>query len=216
MRKPSSSSNSSDNEKDFLEEEFLKLKVEDIPIPREEIDIYEPEVQEVMKSGCNRQIAEYSLLQYKEIEDKDTNSEKISELRKQYNDVKDKIIKKAREKVEKYVENGSVDLEMKNNFDIELDGYENEIEEILESKKLNEMKDDNTKNLDNVEKYAKYYLNECLKNVENKEDFNKKREKYYNKREAVIEACLRKVKKIVNDEEEYMKFYESYFNQKKK
>ena len=216
MRKSSSSSNSNDNEKDFLEEEFLKLKVEDIPIPRKEIDIYEPEVQEVMKSGCNRQIAEYSLLQYKEIEDKDTKSEKLSELRKQYNDVKDKIIKKARERVEKYVESGGVDLEMKNNFDIELDGYENEIEEILESKKLNEMKDDNTKNLDNVEKYAKYYLNECLKKLENKEDFIKKREKYYNKREAVIEACLRKIKKIVNNEEEYMKFYENYFNQKKK
>ena len=33
----SNSSNSSDKEKDFLEEEFLKCNVDDLPIPKEDL-----------------------------------------------------------------------------------------------------------------------------------------------------------------------------------
>ena len=213
-RQKSISSNSSDKENDYLEEEFLKLSTKDIPIPKPQIKMYEPEVQEVMKSGCNRQIAEYALLQYKEIEDKDNSLEKLSILRNEYNKVKKDIINNVRTDVENYVKEGKLDLDTKENNEFKIDGYENEIEEILESDKLNEMKKDNTKNLDNVEKYAKYYLEQHLKKEKNIEVFKEKRKKYYDKREAVIEACLRKIKKIVNDEEEYKKFYEEYFNSK--
>ena len=45
--------------------------------------------------------------------------------------------------------------------------------------------------------------------------FFEDREKYIKKRESVIEACLRKVKKIVNDEEEYNKFYKEYMKKNK-
>ena len=45
--------------------------------------------------------------------------------------------------------------------------------------------------------------------------FFEDREKYIKKRESVIEACLRKVKKIVNDEEEYNKFYKEYMEKNK-
>ena len=148
-RQKSISSNSSDKENDYLEEEFLKLSTKDIPIPKPQIKMYEPEVQEVMKSGCNRQIAEYALLQYKEIEDKDNSLEKLSILRNEYNKVKKDIINNVRTDVENYVKEGKLDLDTKENNEFKIDGYENEIEEILESDKLNEMKKDNTKNLDN-------------------------------------------------------------------
>ena len=45
--------------------------------------------------------------------------------------------------------------------------------------------------------------------------FFEDREKYIQKREAVIEACLRKVKKIVNDEEEYNKFFKEFMEKNK-
>ena len=49
---------------------------------------------------------------------------------------------------------------------------------------------------------------------EQKKDFIKKRKEYIDKRDAVIEACLRKIRKIVNDEKEYEIFYESYYGEK--
>ena len=213
-RKKSVSSNSSDKEIDFLEEEFLKLTTIDIPIPKKEIDIYEPEVKEVMKSGCNRQIAEYALLKYKEIEDKDNYSEKLYKLREEYDIIKKDIIMNSRKDVEEYVQSGNVALDKKNNDEIKLDGFENEIEEILDSEVLYKMKKEN-KNLDNVEKYAKFYLYQNLIKEKDKKEFYEKRKKYYVKREAVIEAALRTIKKIVNNEEEYKKFYEDYFTDEK-
>ena len=51
-------------EKDELEEEFLKCKIEDLPIPKKELENFQFEVREVMKSGCNLQIAEYALMKY--------------------------------------------------------------------------------------------------------------------------------------------------------
>ena len=41
--------------------------------------------------------------------------------------------------------------------------------------------------------------------------FKETRDLYIEKREAVIEAALRKIKKIVNDENEYKIFYKNYF-----
>ena len=121
----------------------------------------------------------------------------------------------SRRDVEEYVKSGSIELDTNNN-NIKLDGYENEIDEILESEVLYKIKKENKKNLDNVEKYAKYYLNQYLIKEKDNKEFVDKRKKYYEKREAVIEASLRKVKKIVNDEEEYKKFYEEYFSSEDK
>ena len=50
---------------DELEDEFLKCNLEDLPLPIKKLEDFEFEINEVMKSGCNRQIAEYSLLEYK-------------------------------------------------------------------------------------------------------------------------------------------------------
>ena len=65
-RKKSTSSNTSDKEMEYLEKEFLNCDVNDIPVPKtDEIGDYEREVLEVMKTGCNRQIAEYVIIEYK-------------------------------------------------------------------------------------------------------------------------------------------------------
>ena len=66
----------------------------------------------------------------------------------------------------------------------------------------------------------KYYVKKRLikliiSNKEiNLEKFKKEREEYCKSREPVIEAALRLVKKIVNEEDEYKKFYEEYYKKK--
>ena len=59
------STNTHDNkrEEDELEDAFLECDFKDIPSPNEKLENYQFEVREIMKSGCNLQIAEYSLLQ---------------------------------------------------------------------------------------------------------------------------------------------------------
>ena len=203
--------NSSDKEKDFLEEEFLKCNIEDLPIPREELKDYEKEIQEVMKSGCNRQIAEYVFLEYKNLEDeeeKDSKKKKLCELKKDYEQKhKNSLIEKVTEKV--------IDKLIKENKEIQdfkdIEGYEDEIDEILENEDLNAILKE--KNIDNIESYIKHFIYlEIEKMVpEKKKEFKETRDLYIEKREAVIEAALRKIKKIVNDENEYKIFYKNYF-----
>ena len=203
--------NSSDKEKDFLEEEFLKCNIEDLPIPREELKDYEKEIQEVMKSGCNRQIAEYVFLEYKNLEDeeeKDSKKKKLCELKKDYEQKhKNSLIEKVTEKV--------IDKLIKENKDIQdfkdIEGYEDEIDEILENEDLNAILKE--KNIDNIESYIKHFIYLEIENMnqEEKKKFKETRDLYIEKREAVIEAALRKIKKIVNDENEYKKFYKNYF-----
>ena len=211
-RNKSFSSNSSDKDVDVLEEEFLKLSLDDIPVPKEGTENYEPEIQEIMKSGCNRQIAEYSMLNYKEIEDNDKDSPKLYDLRKDYNDCKKNVIEKTISDIKKYVESGKLDID---NLKIDEDGYENEIDEILGSDELRPIIEENDKNFNNMEKYAKFFLKRNINNEfddeEKRKDFEDKRKKYYVKREAVIEAALRKIKKIVNDKNEYKIFYKDYY-----
>ena len=54
-----------------------------MPIPKEEIKIYNYQVLEVMKTGCNRQIAKYVMLEYKKLEDEDK-KETLDVLRKNF------------------------------------------------------------------------------------------------------------------------------------
>ena len=207
------SSNSSDNEKDFLEEEFLKMKIEDIPIPKKELEDYELDIEEEMKSGCNRQIAEYAIEEIKKLEESpDNTSTKLLDLRKKYRGYIEEAIKQSIEDLSKFLTSNSKDIEESN-----LENYDDEIDEILNSEKIQKLKDNikEDQNLDNVDRVAKYYLEKNLENIEKDENYKEIRKKYIEKREAVIEAALRKIKKIVNDENEYNIFYNNYFNIKK-
>ena len=208
----SHSSNSSDKEKDFLEEEFLKCNVDDLPVPKEDLEKYEKEIQEVMKSGCNRQIAEYVISEYKKLEDeeaeeaKNENKEfkKLWELKNDYSKYIEYIINRAAEKlidqIDKPVEGFN-----------ELEGYEDEIDKLLDNATLKEKLKD--KNINDIESYAMHFLKREIDNLKNdeKEEFEKTRKIYIDKREAVIEAALRKIKKIVNDDNEYKIFYKNYY-----
>ena len=212
-KKLSNSSNSSDNEKDFLEEEFLKLKIEDIPIPKEGLEDYKPEIEEVMKSGCNRQIAEYSIEEIKKLEESpDNKSKKLIDLRKEYKAIIQPAIDETIKDLVAHIKKGTKDY-----IDRELQDYDDEIDEILNSKEIeNEKKNVNDEQiLENIDKVVKYYLYENLKKINEKEKLEQKKKEYNTKREAVIEAALRKIKKIVNDENEYDIFYKNYFGVKK-
>ena len=209
--------NSSDKEKDFLEEEFLKCNIEDLPIPKEGLEEYEKEIQEVMKSGCNRQIAEYVLLEYKNLEDEEEKEEKekekvrkkkkLHELRKDYEKYKNSLIEKVVENVIAKLKNEGKEIQ---DFK-DIEGYEDEIDEILENEDLNAILKE--KNIDNIESYIKHFIYLEIENMnqEEKKKFKETRDLYIEKREAVIEAALRKIKKIVNDENEYKIFYKNYF-----
>ena len=228
--------NSSDKEKDFLEEEFLKCNIEDLPIPKEDSKFYEKEIQEVMKSGCNRQIAEYVFLEYKKLEDEEKKEEKekeekekkendkkendkkaqneidlkklkLYELRNHYdNKYKNSLIEKVVEKINKLINENKEFQDLK-----DIEGYEDEIDEILEKEDLKAMLKE--KNIDNIESYIKHFIYLEIENLnpEDKKKFKETRDLYIEKREAVIEAALRKIKKIVNDENEYKIFYKNYY-----
>ena len=193
-KKNSQSQNSSDKEIDFLEEEFLKCSPDDLPVPKEEIKIYNDEVLEVMKSGCNRQIAEHVMIKYKNLEDGE-GKDKLNDLKNKYNITKIKFY----EKIKTMLENKN---DIKNNENKELSEYEEEINELCESNK------DKDKN--DIKLAIDKLVNEKDKDEEVKQ-FLEAREKYFRKREAVIEAALRKVKKIVNDKEEYKQFFKEYY-----
>ena len=212
----SKSNNNSESEKEmeYLEDEFLKCNIDDIPFPKEEIKEYESEVQEVMKSGCNRQIAEYVILQYKKFEDEEVktneNMKKLSQLREEYDEYKNAVINNAYQKFRDEIKN-------KDNKEAILEGYEYEIEEIIEKINGNEILKKNNVTLENPENYANYYLNEAIKglNENDKKRFDETRKEFINKREAVIESALRKIKEIVNDDKEYKKFYKEYYGKEK-
>ena len=55
-----------ENIEDDMENEFLTLseKIIDKLKPKKELSTFEIDINEIMKSGCNRQIAEYALMKY--------------------------------------------------------------------------------------------------------------------------------------------------------
>ena len=191
-----------EEEKNYLEEEFLKCEIGDFPSPKTELKDYEEYVTEVMKSGCNRQIAEYVILEYVKLEEKDTNNKKLLDLREEYLKATNKVLTFTKEAITNSINRGQ------NVEDISSE-YEDEIE--LVCKNLVKKEDDNI----NYEKYAKFFLEKYIGelNDEEKKEFEQKRKAYIDKRDAVIESALRKVRKIVNDEKEYKKFYKEYYGE---
>ena len=191
-----------EEEKNYLEEEFLKCEIGDFPSPKTELKDYEEYVTEVMKSGCNRQIAEYVILEYVKLEEKDTNNKKLLDLREEYLKATNKVLTFTKEAITNSINRGQTVEDISSE-------YEDEIE--LVCKNLVKKEDDNI----NYEKYAKFFLEKYIGelNDEEKKEFEQKRKAYIDKRDAVIESALRKVRKIVNDEKEYKKFYKEYYGE---
>ena len=223
-------SNNDNKDKDFLEEEFLNCKLEDIPLPIDKIEEdLEEEVEEVMKSGCNRQIAEYVILKYQELKNDEDGKPKLIDFKNNYvksrdeyfNEIKKNIKTKKNEFeiIKAYISQKDNRENINDKYidqlvDDKLRDYMEEIKKVTENYKNNDK--DNEINSDEYRETIKYIL---FKNLfieaqrDNDEKLNKffeERKKYIQKRDAVVEACLRKVKKIVNDEEEYNKFYKEY------
>ena len=184
-----------ENIEDDMENEFLTLseKIIDKLKPKKELSTFEIDINEIMKSGCNRQIAEYALMKY-------NIQEKLKEENQKYIASKKEII--------------------------------NDIKNKLGTKLDNLLKDENRK--DDVVEYEPLYeeiYDEIVEYLLNK---NPKSIIDVKKREPIIEAALRLVKKIVNnkkqkpdepeepeeskeleDSEEYKKFLEEYFEKEK-
>ena len=106
-----------DKDLDFLEEELLKCNKEDIPIPIDNIEDLEEEVIEVMKSGCNRQIAEYVILKYKELKDEENGKLKLILFKENYLKSREDYFKNIKGKKS---DNESVIEEVKKNMKIYL------------------------------------------------------------------------------------------------
>ena len=208
-KKTATSTNKVDNkyEIDELEEEFLKnCNVEDIPIPKEELKPFQFEVKEVMKSGCNLQIAEYSLLQY------DIQS-RLSESKNKYNEYKNKYKDQMKDEINRYFNDLKEGKIQQEDFDEkEIKYYEDEAEEIFDENEdqIRELQKDNIQIKLHFMKSFKEKVDKS-DNSSNKDDFIKAKNIYMEKRDAILEAALRLVKKIVNDEKEYDKFYKEYY-----
>ena len=219
-------SKNDNKELDYLEEEFLQCQLEDIPLP---IDIIEKdleeEVGEVMKSGCNRQIAEYVILKYQEIENDEDGKPKLIKFKKDYEKSRDEYFNEIR----KNIKTKKNEIEIVKNYFPNVENRENindkYIEQIVddkltdyieEIKKFTKNYKDNEVNCEEYEKIIKYIIFKNLvlevqkDNDEKTNKFFEERKKYIQKRDAVVEACLRKVKKIVNDDDEYNKFNKEY------
>ena len=90
----STSSNLDDKEEDYIEKEFVKENINELPIPKKGSEKYEKEILEVMKCGCNRHIAEYVILQYEELEKEKKDKILLWELRKTYENYLNLLLKR--------------------------------------------------------------------------------------------------------------------------
>ena len=209
-------SNLEKEEDDYIGELFLKFDKNSLPFPKNDPK-YENLVLEIMKSGCNRQIAEYAVIKYKEIEDSENDKKKLSELQDIYNNSKEKIFDqiKNQEIIKNILEKKNAKISKIKEIKDELNDYDYEIEELLDffRNKIKEGDDVDSK-MKEIERVIKHYLYEIIiekKDSEEIKKFLEDRKNYMEKREAVIEAALRKVRKIVNDKKEYKIFYREYF-----
>ena len=204
-------------EDDELENAFLNdCKIEDLPLPNPKLKDYQNELREVMKSGCNLQIAEYSLIELNIIS-------LLGNEKKNYNEQKDKIMNNMEDEIDIYfndVKSPKYErTEIKEEDKDKEKFYEEEADEIMEKRynDIDEINDSNNKNI-NLNLVKEDLMNMFKKNVNNsinENEFKEAKRKYIEKREAIIEAALRIVKKIVNDEEEYKKFKEKYLDKLK-
>ena len=191
-------------QEDELEEILSRIRIEDIPLPKKELEKFEIEVREVMKSGCNLQIAEYSLL-------KCNITSELKALKENYNEYKNKIKNKMEDDIKLYFnckQNGNQKY-----YNEEKLNYEEEASEIMdEYKKEIEKNETLFKDMDNIKKDLTNIFEENVKKSIHKDVFLEAKKKYREKREAIIEAALRLVKKIVNDDKEYKQFHDEYFS----
>ena len=203
------STNENKKEYDILEEQFMQnsCKVEDIPIPKKKVECFEFEIRKIMESGCNRQIAEYSLLKCEENNIKD-----LKNLKAKYIEVKNKIRKSLDDDVEVYLQNLKNDRPNDINEEVKFyPEYEEEADEIIEEKfDIIENEPKLLTEKDSIKKYImsryKYYSDGAYKD----EEFFDYKKAYTDKRDAILEAALRVVKKVVNDEIKYDTFYKEY------
>ena len=186
---------------DDIEDEFLKCKLEDIPLPKKELEEFEFEVIEVMKSGCNLQIAEYALL-------KCGITSLLSTSKKNYTKIK-KIIK---DEMKTSLEKSFSEIKKEENKNENL-FYEDEVNEIMEE--YRDKIENNEKLTQNdiipIKNHLLKVFEENVEKSDNKNEFITAKNNYKEKKDAIIEAALRLVKKIVNDEDEYNKFHEEYY-----
>ena len=206
------SSKKGDNkyEEDELEEQFLKCELKDLPIPKKELEKFQFEVREVMKSGCNLQIAEYSLLQYDIVN-------YLTKYKDEYNQYKDKFMKLLKDEIKVYFNNLKENIIKAEYEDDDHKDTKNKYEE-----EADEIMDENLETIESIKERTTEQIKEDLMNIfkrkvdesGDKDDFDNAKENYVKKRDALIESALRLVKKIVNDENEYEKFKEAYYKKK--
>ena len=207
-----------------MENEFLTLseKIIDKLKPKKELSTFEIDINEIMKSGCNRQIAEYALMKY-------NIQEKLKEENQKYNASKKEIINDIKYKLGTKLDNLLKDENRKDDV-VEYEPLYEEIYDEIVEYLLNK----NPKSIIDIN-FIKNGVVKLLstENI-NFDKFKNEKEIYVKKREPIIEAALRLVKKIVNnkkqkpdepeepeeskeleDSEEYKKFLEEYFEKEK-
>ena len=213
-----------ENIEDDMENEFLTLseKIIDKLKPKKELSTFEIDINEIMKSGCNRQIAEYALMKY-------NIQEKLKEENQKYIASKKEIINDIKNKLGTKLDNLLKDENRKDDV-VEYEPLYEEIYDEIVEYLLNK----NPKSIIDIN-FIKNGVVKLLstENI-NFDKFKNEKEIYVKKREPIIEAALRLVKKIVNnkkqkpdepeeleeskeleDSEEYKKFLEEYFEMEK-
>ena len=107
---------SEDNEmaKDNVEAIFLECdeNIIDKIVPKKELENFEIDIKEIMKSGCNRQIAEYSLMQYKN----NTSKNEYSKYEKAKEELINEINTKLGNKIEAIINTENKDLVEKETY----------------------------------------------------------------------------------------------------
>ena len=187
---------------DEMEKEFLSCdeNIIDKLIPKEQLKNFEIDVKEIMKSGCNRQIAEYALMKLNiETLLKDANIEYI----KSKTEIKNEIINRLEAQIEKILkeQNGKDEDVPYNLFADEI--LDEIIEEILKK---------NPETLKDINEIKKSLIKLIDEENINFEEFKKVKEEYIKSREPIIEAALRLVKKIVNNQDDAFNiFYNEYY-----
>ena len=217
--KTSTNKNDNKREDDELEDAFLECKFEDFPSPKEELENYQFELREIMKSGCNLQIAEYSLLQcniFSHLDSAKKNYDKklgpiLVEMEKRiqiyFGGLGDKQNNQKKNDDQNQTENEEEEEEEPNK---EYKYYEEEIDTIME-KHPEELEKYSQMELDKIKKDWMKIFYELVEESVNKESFKEAKKNYIEKRTSLIDSALRLVKKIVNDDNEYQIFYKNYF-----
>ena len=213
-----------ENIEDDMENEFLTLseKIIDKLKPKKDLSTFEIDINEIMKSGCNRQIAEYALMKY-------NIQEKLKEENQKYIASKKEIINDIKNKLGTKLDNLLKDENRKDDV-VEYEPLYEEIYDEIVEYLLNK----NPKSIIDIN-FIKNGVVKLLstENI-NFDKFKNEKEIYVKKRDPIIEAALRRVKKIVNnkkqkpdepeepeeskeleDSEEYKKFLEEYFEKEK-